>query len=221
MVDEVERTIHTYNRMAARYATHPVYPLERELDRFVALVGAGGRVVDVGCGPGQYARALAARGLQVVGLDLSAGMLAQAAAAGTRCLVQADMRRLPFPSHALDGCFVCASLLHLPRAEAPATLAEFHRVLQPGGVLYLALKEGTGEEWVDAGEAGERFFTYYQPSEIDRLLREADFILVDGWISPPGPGQRHRWINRFARTARLRRHGSSTSQPSPRPQSAN
>ena len=77
--DEVERTIHTYDRMAARYAARPTYPLERELGRFVALVGRGGWVIDVGCGPGQYACALAARGLRVIGLDLSARMLAQAA----------------------------------------------------------------------------------------------------------------------------------------------
>ncbi|HEY76099.1 MAG TPA: class I SAM-dependent methyltransferase [Thermoflexia bacterium] len=198
--DEVERTIHTYDRMAARYAARPVYPLERELDRFVALVGGEGWVVDVGCGPGQYARALMARGLRVIGLDLSAGMLAQAAAAGTKNLLRADMRRLPLPTGSIDGCFVCASLLHLPRAEVPATLTELHRVLRPGGVIYVALKEGTGEEWVDAGRAGLRFFVYYQVPEVDRMLAEAGFVLIDGWISPPGPGQRHRWISRFARS---------------------
>lgn len=202
---EIEHTIRTYDRMAARYAARPTYPLERELDRFAALVGTGGRVIDVGCGPGQYARALAARGLWVIGLDLSAGMLVQASAAGTRRLVQADMRRLPFPAQALDGCFACASLLHLPRTEMPATLAELHRVLRPGGVIYVALKEGTGEEWVDAGKVGRRFFVYYLAPEIDRLLVEAGFDLLDGWISPPGPGQRRRWINRFAsRVGRVR-----------------
>ena len=198
--DEVERTIHTYDRIAARYATRPTYPLEQELDRFVALVEGEGWVVDVGCGPGHYARALAARGLRVVGLDLSAGMLAQAVAAGTKNLLRADMRCLPLPTGSMDGCFACASLLHLPRAEAPIALAEFHRVLRRKGVLYLALKEGHGEEWMDAGGAGQRFFVYYRVSEVDRLLAEAGFTLIDGWISPPGPGQRHRWINRFARS---------------------
>jgi len=197
---EPARTIRTYDRLAARYAARAVHPLTRELDRFAALVGAGGTVVDVGCGPGQYARALAGRGLHVIAVDLSAGMLAQARSAGTPRLLRADMRRLPLPTDGADGCFVCASLLHLPRAEAPAALAEFHRVLRPGGTLYLGLKEGEGEERVREGQAGERFFTYYREDEVDRLLAAAGFAVADGWLNPPGPGQRHRWINRLARS---------------------
>jgi len=200
-LSEVRWTIHTYDRMAASYAVRPVYPLTRELDRFAALVGKGGRVADVGCGPGHYARALVERGLRVVALDLSAGILAEAQRAGTPGLVRADMRCLPFRSGSLDGCFACASLLHLPRREAPTALAECRRVLRVGGVLYLALKEGSGAEWVDAEGHGARFFVYYHPAEVDRLLAETGFVLLEGWISPPGPNQCHRWINRFARAA--------------------
>ena len=198
---EPRHTICTYDQMAGDYTARATYPLEREIERFVALVGGGGRVADVGCGPGQYARALVARGLRVVATDLSAGMLTQARTVGTLRLFQADMRYLPLPSATFDGCFVCASLLHLPRADAPAALLEFRRVLRPGGALYLGLKEGAGEEWAVAGETGERFFVYYRQSEVDRMLAVTGFVVVDGWISPPGPDQRHRWINRFARSS--------------------
>ncbi len=191
-----ERTIAAYDQMAARYAARPFYPLEREIGRFVALVGRGGLVLDVGSGPGQYARELAKRGLRVVALDLSAGMLAQARLAMTPRPLQADMRYLPFSTGVADGCFVCASLLHLPRPYAIQALAAFRRVLRHGGVLYLGLKEGVGEEWVPEG-TGSRRFVYYQPAEVDQLLVTAGFRVTDGWVGPPGPGQHHRWINRF------------------------
>jgi SAM-dependent methyltransferase len=195
------RTAATYDRIATRYAAREVYPLERELARFRQMVPTGGLVLDVGCGPGQYARALESRGLRVVGLDLSPGMLRQAQASENHRLVCADMRRLPLATGCAAGCFACASLLHLPRTQAPQVLSEFRRALRPGGALYVGIKEGNGEEWV-AGQEGqginERFFVYYQAEEIDLLLRAAGLKIVDGWTSPPGKGQRHNWLNRFA-----------------------
>ncbi len=193
-----ERTAATYDRIAARYAARATHPLERELARFRQMVPTGGLVLDVGCGPGQYARALESRGLRVVGLDLSPGMLHQAQVEGTHRLVCTDMCHLPIADERADGCFVCASLLHLPRDQAPQSLLEFHRVLRPGGALYAGVKEGEGEEWVASQEGRERFFAYYRPEEVDRLVRAAGFEIVDSWVNPPGKGQRHNWINCFA-----------------------
>jgi len=197
----VGRTAITYNHIAAHYAARESYPLERELTRFRRMAPAGGLALDVGCGPGQYARALASRGLRVVGLDLSMGMLRQAQASGTPRLACADMRRLPLAAGCADGCFACASLLHLPRAQATQALLEFRRVLRTGGALYVGVKEGKGEKWSTGREGHGCFFVYYRPEEIDRMIQTVGFDLVDGWINPPGEGQRHNWINRFA-TAR-------------------
>ncbi len=58
---------------------------------------AGWRVLDVGCGAGRHARALASAGAQPIGLDLSAELLACARGVGLP-LVRADMRRLPVRS---------------------------------------------------------------------------------------------------------------------------
>ena len=84
----------SYDRIADEYARQ-IYgelagkPLDREvLDRFAARLRGRGVVCDIGCGPGQIGRYLADRGLDVVGVDLSPGMLAQAAALnpdGRRC----------------------------------------------------------------------------------------------------------------------------------------
>jgi ubiquinone/menaquinone biosynthesis C-methylase UbiE len=198
------RTAATYDRIATRYAERATYPLEQELTQFRQMVPADGWALDVGCGPGQYTRALEAHKLRVVGLDLSSGMLEQARASvpggrrEARWLVRTDMRHLPIADACADGCFVCASLLHLPRIQAPQALAEFRRVLHASGALYVGVKEGEGERWVADPEGQERFFTHYQVEEIDRLIQAAGFEVVDGWTSPPGQGQQHNWLNRFA-----------------------
>ena len=59
-------------------------------------------------------------------------------------------------------------------------------------------KEGEGEKWVADPEGQERFFAYYQMEEIDWLIQAAGFEVVGGWTGPPGQGQRHNWLNRFA-----------------------
>ncbi|MGC9400130.1 MAG: class I SAM-dependent methyltransferase [Anaerolineae bacterium] len=192
----VNDTRRTYDRIAARYAARDVYPMTQELTAFLAHVPQGGRIVDVGCGSGVYARMMITRGYRVLALDLSGGMLVQARAQGLRVLVHADMRRLPLAAASVEGCFLSASLLHLPRSEAPRALHEVRRVLRRDGVAYISVKAGDGDAWVSTPEGGVRYFVYYRPAALDRLLQTAGFTILRGWVSPPGVGQNHPWINR-------------------------
>ncbi|MDP9431682.1 MAG: class I SAM-dependent methyltransferase [Actinomycetota bacterium] len=98
---------------------------------------AGRRVLEVGCGAAQCARWLRRRGADVVALDLSAGMLAEACAIDRRtgvrlALVQGDATALPFA----DGTFdlACSAYGGVPFvADSAAVMSEVARVLRPGG----------------------------------------------------------------------------------------
>ena len=98
---------------------------------------AGASVLEVGCGAASCARWLATRGARVVALDLSAGMLRQAAEASARSgiavpLVQAGAEQLPFA----DECFdlACSAFGAVPFVADPgAVMREVARVLRPGG----------------------------------------------------------------------------------------
>ena len=98
------------------------------------------RVLDCACGMGQWALCLAEANGRVDGIDANADRLgiAQAltAAAGrTNCTFQTGhMERLPYDDATFDGIFCYGAFMF---ADMPATLAEFHRVLRPGGRLYL------------------------------------------------------------------------------------
>jgi SAM-dependent methyltransferase len=105
-------------------------------------------VLDVGCGPGHLVRALAALGARSVGLEVSANQLAPALAAddgsGGRYLI-GRAEALPLQDAAMDVVVFMRALHHVPVEEQFAALSESHRVLRPGGYLYVAepLTEGS------------------------------------------------------------------------------
>ena len=90
----------------------------------------GCTVLDVGCGNGRYLAPLAAAGAHVIGIDLSAGMLA-AVPAPRPPLLQADVTALPVPDAVADAVLLPHMLYHVPQ---PARgLREARRALRPGG----------------------------------------------------------------------------------------
>lgn len=105
-----------------------------------------GRMVDVGCGTGRLLRTAAAGfpDAQLVGVDFSAGMLAQAQAKSgpgeSGAFVRADSAALPFADSAFD-VVTCTACSHHWR-EPTAALAELHRVTAADGLLVLAHIQG-------------------------------------------------------------------------------
>jgi ubiquinone/menaquinone biosynthesis C-methylase UbiE len=197
--NETAVTTATYNQIAAQYAARNGRPeaMAEARARFAALLQPAACVLDVGCGPGHETERLRELGLRACGLDRSPGMLAQARLRDALPLLLGDMRRLPVPTARLEGLWACASFLHIPKRDAPGVLAEFRRVLAPGGVLYLAVKEGAGEGWTGEHNHKRRFFAYYQPGELDALLAAAGFAIADSWRRVV-EGFREPWLSRLA-----------------------
>ena len=112
----------------------------RRLRDFARLLPARGRVADLGCGPGWFARGLAARRRTVVALDLSRAMLREAGERAPRAeRVLGDLARLPFAAESLAGAWVKNSLIHLPFSQLCEALSELSRALRPGAPLALSL----------------------------------------------------------------------------------
>lgn len=98
---------------------------------------AGGRYLDVGCGTGDDARALASRfRVAVVGVDVSEAIVAEARRRGLAEALVADAHALPFPDSSFDGALADRILQHLEDPEA--ALAELVRVTRPGGRIATA-----------------------------------------------------------------------------------
>jgi len=104
-------------------------------------VGAGERLLEVGCGVGAQTVILATRSpeARIVAVDRSADSLAEArrrlAAAGARNVTfcRTDLFFLPFPERSFDHLFVCFVLEHL--TDPGTALRLLVRVLRPGGTM--------------------------------------------------------------------------------------
>jgi SAM-dependent methyltransferase len=96
------------------------------------------RALEAGCGTGYFSHLLQTeRQWPVVPVDISADGLRYARAMGVRRLAQADISALPFAANAFDLVLSMDVLPHLPRGAEEGAIAEFGRVLAPGGLLIL------------------------------------------------------------------------------------
>jgi SAM-dependent methyltransferase len=120
-----------YERFFGAITDRVVAPL---LD--AASVGVGARVLDVATGPGWVAAQAADRGASVVGIDVAEAMIARARDAHPGLeFRRADAHDLPFADASFDAVVGNLVVMHLSRPER--AMAEFARVLRPGGRLAL------------------------------------------------------------------------------------
>jgi ubiquinone/menaquinone biosynthesis C-methylase UbiE len=136
-----------YDRLAGFYDLAEPFEGQAQSRALQLLALAPGQsVVEVGPGTGRLLAQLAgavAPGGRALGLDLSAAMLAVARRRLTAALCQADARRLPLADDCCDRLFSSYVLDLVATADLPVILAEFRRVLRPGGRLVLvSLTEG-------------------------------------------------------------------------------
>jgi ubiquinone/menaquinone biosynthesis C-methylase UbiE len=169
-----------YDQIVLEYAKRNHSTMAENLvflaQELIQHVGTEGHILDIGCGTGRDMAWFESQKVNVLGIDLSMGMLKYAQASVQGNLISMNMRNLGFSTAIFDGVWCCASLLHLPKSEAIFALQETHRILKAGGMLVLSVQEGIGEQWEESYVPNvKRFFARYQVSEMKDLLSSNGF----------------------------------------------
>jgi ubiquinone/menaquinone biosynthesis C-methylase UbiE len=160
MTADIASVTAAFDQVAACYDTHGTQFAAPVAERLVALAGLapGWRVLDAGCGAGAVSIAAAravAPGGQIVGIDLSRGMLERAATEVSRhhqgpariTLRQADAADPPFGRATFDAVLASLVLYLLPYPGA--ALVRWRDLLAPGGVLAFSWGPGPADpRWV-------------------------------------------------------------------------
>ena len=167
-----------YDRIAPTYDrlewTHDTVAEVDFLVRELTLPGAGS-ILDVGCGTGRHAIQLARRGFQVTGVDISVGMLAQAAMAAEKAEVEVDWIRCDAAHFSSESQFDAALCLYdgalrlLALHEDPidhdvAVLEGIRAAVRPGGCVVLVM--GTGFDRAREFVAGELDPARFDPTSM-------------------------------------------------------
>ncbi|KDN84662.1 class I SAM-dependent methyltransferase [Kitasatospora cheerisanensis] len=133
--------------LAARQSIYRWQQPQYDLPRIVVeeLAGTSGIVLDVGCGNGKFVGRLHKDrpDVQVVGMDISAGILADVA----KPVLVADAQALPFADDSADAVLALHMLYHVSDIEA--TIKEMARVLRPGCLLIASTNSDTDKQELD------------------------------------------------------------------------
>lgn len=155
-------------------------PLDRALLDAFAELCRGGRIADIGCGPGHVARYLADRGADVEGIDLSPEMIAEAQASHPAIAFRVgDLFALPYGDDALGGIVLFYAIVHLAPDDLAGAFRELHRVLAPGGRALVAFHVGEETVHVDElfGCATSLEFRFHRADAVAAGLVAAGFAI--------------------------------------------
>ncbi len=177
-------TVEAYDAHATAYrdgtASLPAMVVD-ELTEFAAALGAGGRVLEIGSGPGRDARALEEAGLSVRRTDITPAFVELIRADGFDAdlldPLTDDLDDPARPGTPYDGVWASACLLHVARADLPVVLARLAAATRSGGRLHLSLKAGDGETTsVHGSIESPRHVVHWREEPLRAVLETA------GWI---------------------------------------
>lgn len=166
----------------------------------IIAYGSPGPILDIGCGIGLFIDLASRWGLNTSGCDGSEYAVQEAAKRmpGGRVELCALPRQLPYATSSFENVLLNQVIEHLPPEVAAGTLAECHRVLRPGGMLFVFSPSSANTRQV---KADPTHCNPLLPSELKKLLTRMDFAVTHEpnsfrWGTVPVVGRAIRFLSK-------------------------
>lgn len=186
-------TIDYYNENAKKYfdLTYNA-DMSIQYDHFLQYVKRDGKILDFGCGSGRDSLYFKNKGYDVTAIDGSEELCKIA-----REYTGIDVKNMKFDEFNdidyYDGIWACGTLLHLHNSEILEVLKKLRDALKDTGYMFVALKNGKGEEQILDG----RYYNYFELNDVENLVELIKMDIVEVYMSRSvsNPEETKYWNN--------------------------
>jgi ubiquinone/menaquinone biosynthesis C-methylase UbiE len=194
-MNDYKHIIDCYNKTAETYADKFMDELKhKHLDRILLKAFAeehkhSGKLIDLGCGPGQTTKFLFDCGIQeITGIDISPGMIETAKKHHPQLRFEvADMLHLPFTGNTFAAAIAFYAIVHFTTEQLERSFQEIRRILKNKGELLFSFH--VGEETIHLDEFLEQKvhidFHFFDTAKLIELLVKNGFELIDALERQP------------------------------------
>jgi ubiquinone/menaquinone biosynthesis C-methylase UbiE len=196
-----EQVIDCYNKTADNYALNLFNELEKKpfdrliLSQFAKENKDKGKMIDLGCGPGQTTNYLHEAGItSIIGTDISIGMVEKARQLNPNIQFEvADMLDLSYSDSTLGSAVAFYSIVHFTEAELKKAFSEIKRVLKDGGQFLFSFHIGNETIHLDTFMETQVNidFYFFETENILKLVKECGFRIIDAIERYPYPDVEH------------------------------
>ncbi len=186
-----------YNKIAKKYHDQRgTYPSKKILSKFLKNMKKGAEVLDIGCGAGvPVSRVLVKNRYKVTGIDFSESMVKLARNNVPQAkFIKMDMTKLKFIKNSFDGAVSFYAIIHVPREKHAKIYNSLHRILKPGGIIFVNPTGPDNFEGYEENYMGvPMFWSHYGPEKTSKIIENAGFEILWSAIEKLG-NEKQFWV---------------------------